>query len=235
MINIELQEKYHIQQEILTKNFSNFNTHKSKISINTKETNYATKLELSNNVKSQLDSIVSQEDLLVENLNSARKTYESLANIRINLAELMQTLKETDANNIQELEELDNKSNQLIDSAINIVKNNQSGMPFNTNLMNLYFEGLSSFKTLKINDEEYLLKLRDILIDLRDRENSYHKLSMQIFSNIESLSQNYETEKNKQPIKNSLEIKSEIINNPQTTLTSVSQNLNFQKVSYLLN
>ena len=74
----------------------------------------ATKVTLSDSVKTSVNNIISKEDLAVQKLNIAKTIYSSLGDVRLELSALMKELTNTDANhNIESLTNLDNKSNSF--------------------------------------------------------------------------------------------------------------------------
>lgn len=234
MINIDTQIKDINSIELIDNSKHNSRAVKKKSKIEQNKEDNATKVELSHNIMSKIDSIISKEDILVQNLDSVQYMYESLTNIRIKIAELMQKLQDTDENDITTLENLDTESNILIDNVVSLVKNDTNLAFSQTGLMNFYLDGLLSFKDLNIRDENYLIKLRDTLVYMREKENFYYNLGEDIYANLQSLSKDFENNVQNIPNFTGSQIKNGIVKNSTKTIQATTSKIDAQKVSYLL-
>ena len=189
-------------------------------------------VDITNGSNKQINNLISKEDEISKRLNTAQNIYNMLGEIRLELAGLVKTLKNTDIeHDISSLEELSHQSDNLIEKAINIVKNDNVTGIANSSLTNSYLKGLSSIKDLKISGAEYITQLENILKDVKNEENNYYKLTQTLYSGINSLSSEYDnlaannTQNNKtNPIKAEL-LQRDIIKDFRQTLVSKSQEL----------
>jgi len=196
----------------------------------------ATKVEVSENTSTVIDSTISAEELLVKKINSAQTIYDSLSNIRLELADLIEQLRNPDIKHtIESLSEIDSKSNVLIDKVVDVIKNNDTFGLINFSSLNLYYEGLNSLKLLDINDEKYLNKVENIIKKVSEKANKYQNIEGELYSIIEESNKKYENLINNNIEKNSGNLQNEIFNDPQKTLESVCAKLTPEIVMRLLN
>ena len=140
-----------------------------------------------------LAQLLINDSFLDDKYNQSLKTYESLVDIRLSLAQLMETLSKTDYSDFSNLESLDEESNQLIDKIVNIMNTQPSTSVIDNNFTNIFLESLNSLKNLKMQDDEYLYKLKDIILQTQSKENSYWQLKEKLCADLLQNSENIET------------------------------------------
>ena len=144
---------------------------------------------ISDYVYKPINSLIAKEDELTQKLYTAQNIYDMLGEIRVELGNLVKTLKNTDIkHDISSLEELNNLSNNLITKAIDIVRNDNATGIANSFLINSYLKGLSSIKELKISETEYITQLETILKDIKNEEANYYELTNNLYSDLNTIS-----------------------------------------------
>lgn len=183
-----------------------------------------------------LAQLLINDSFLDDKHNQSLKTYESLVDIRLSLAQLMETLSKTDYSDFSNLESLDEESNQLIDKIINIMNSQSSTSVIDYNFTNIFLESLNSLKNLKIQDDEYLYKLKDIILQTQSKENSYwqlrEKLCADLLQNSENINKNVHTS----GLVNSKKIVNDILLNNKSmidfTMTALSPDIVLGLIKY---
>lgn len=201
----------------------------------------ATEVNLSQSVLSNLNNLFSKEYTISKNLNSANFIYNSLADIRLELGNMLKSLRDGKfEHTIETLEEMDKHSNGLIEKVIKVVKENDTSDLVDNSYKNIFFEGLKSLKGLSLSDDNYFSKLDGIKIKVQEQENNYLKISEDLYSKLNSLSKEYEkTLAKKDKVKdeentNSQKVQEEIVKNASRTLTSTCSGLTPEMVMGLL-
>lgn len=220
LANQELQRRNNA-----TQNLDNMNSESEAIN-----------LDISVLTKSEINKAIAQEDILAQKINSANKIYDSLSEVREEIAMLLKELKNSDINHtVESLEELDSKSNKLIDKVINIVKTNDSIGIVNSDYLNIFFDGLNSLKNFNIKDDNYFTKLESLLTSVRKQENDYYKTIDNLYQQSVDNSYKFENLANNS-VKNSSskELQDKIINNSFETLYYASSKITQEQVLRLL-
>lgn len=215
-----------------------------KATKSTEEVSEATKVDVSNLVTNPINQTISVEDVAVKNLSTARTIYDALADIRLQLADMMKALKDPDVEHtVESLEEMDVKSNTLIEKAINVVKDNDKTGLVDNNYLNIFMNGLTSLKELKITNDDYLTKIFGVMDKVIQEQDAYYKVSQDLYSNISTITKNYEQMANKNiqtkqqttdSTVNSSQLQKQIVNNIGETLKSVTGGLSAETVMRLL-
>ncbi len=203
----------------------------------------AVELKLSQVVLGKLNDALSLEDGLNQDLNTARTIYDSLSNIRIELAGLLKDLQNTDSveQTLENLEKIDEKSNALIERAISVVKQNDTKGLVDSSFMNTIFDGLNGLKSLNLADNDYFAKIDGIMSNVKTQQNAYDKVSETLYSKLAQISTEYEkmvndkTNNEKIDSQNSADIQKKVITNVDTTLLAVASRLTPETVMRLLN
>ncbi len=225
---VEKSSQDKINQEVTTKN----------VEISEKENSSATKVALSKLVTSPLNQLISQEDTIIERQNFVKNAYDSLSDIRLQLADLLKTLDDTDDNDIASLDKLDSASNELLDKVFDILKiGNNYGIK--NKFINLYTEGLTSIKGLNIKDKTFIANIDSLMTNIIDTQNSYKKIleetskeSTDIANKIDNLA-NTDTKSISNSNSNSVDLQAKIISNPDI-LKSLCSNLSLEVVKRLV-
>ena len=199
----------------------------------------ATKVTLSDSVKTSVNNIISKEDLAVQKLNIAKAIYSSLGDVRLELSALMKELTNTDVNHsIESLTDLDNKSNSLIDKAVSIVKDNDTLGLVSSKILNSYFENLATLKTLDYTNDNHFTKLEGLLNNLLQRQGDYGAVVEKSEEELDEINTEYENQVPDTKIddKNtdSSQIQKMIIETYGSTLASSAKNLDPTLVMRLL-
>ena len=217
------------------------NVEKTKQNKEATESDKETEVDLSKRSKKPINNIISKEDEISQKLSTAQNIYDMLGEIRLELAGLVKTLRSTDIeHDLTSLEELNIKSDSLIEKAINIVKSDNITGIATTDLTKNYLSGLSSVKELKLSGNEYITQLESILKNIKNEEDNYYELTKTLYSDMNALSSEYEnllTGTNKNGMTNT--IKSEILQNDiikkhKQTLSSTAKELSKDIVLNLL-
>ena len=167
MIEVQNQQQ---SKEILA---SNLKSQESKVAENTA----ATKAEISKQVLADINKIISKEDVLINNLNKNNEIYKNLSSIRTQIAEIIDDLKNTSKyDDLEILQELNERSNNLIVSIENALKNEKNNGLIDFNYTNIFLQGLSAIKDLDITDNNYLSNLENLMASVLKRENSYKNI-----------------------------------------------------------
>lgn len=210
----------------------------------TEENSEATTVDVSKLVTNPINQTISVEDATVTNLNTARTIYDALAEIRLQLADMMKALKDPEAQHtVESLEEMDTQSNTLIEKAINVVKNNDKTGLVDSNYLNIFMNGLTSLKDLKITNDDYFTKIYGVMNTVIQEQDAYYKAGENLYSNLSTITKSYEqmTNKNSQNktqstelTTNSSQLQKQIVNNIGETLKSVTGGLSAETVMRLL-
>ena len=225
---VEKSSEDKVNQEVATKN----------VEISEKENSSATKVALSKLVTSPLNQLISQEDTIIGRQNFVKNAYDSLSDIRLQLADLLKTLDDTDDNDIASLDKLDNTSNELLDKVFDILKKgNNYGIK--NKFINLYTKGLTSIKGLNIKDKTFINNIDSLMTNIIDTQNSYKKIleetskeSTDIANKIDNLA-NTDTKSMSNSNSNSVDLQTKIISNPDI-LKSLCSNLSHDVVKRLI-
>lgn len=225
-------EKQTNQEPIVKENSSQAKEESSKMSD-------ATNVNLSQIVLSKLNNVISEEDIINKNLNTARTIYDSLADIRLELANIKKTMlnKDLKEQTIAELEDLDSFSNNLIEKAINVVKDNDKTGLVNINFLKPIFNGLNNLKALNLYDNDYLTKIDDILFNVKQEQKAYFDVSEELYQKLENISNKYNqlVENKPNTEKDSSKIQEQIVKDANNALLNTASNITPEMVMRLLN
>lgn len=152
----------------------------------------ATKVEVSETLKTEFSKVLSKEDLIVEKMNSAQTIYDSLTNIRLELAGMLKILRDKDlTDSVEKIKELDSQSNALIDKTINVIKNNDRYGLIDSQYLNTFFKGMNSLKILNLNSENYLDKITSIMNGVKTNQDKYGELTEALYNEFINNSEKY--------------------------------------------
>lgn len=225
---VEKSSQDKVNQDVTTKN----------VEISEKENSSATKVALSKLVTSPLNQLISQEDTVIGRQNFVKNAYDSLSDIRLQLADLLKTLDDTDDNDIASLDKLDSASNELLDKVFDILKKGNN-YDIKNKFINLYTEGLTSIKGLNIKDKTFINNIDSLMTNIINTQNSYKKIleetskeSTDIANKIDNLA-NTDTKSISNSNSNSVDLQAKIISNPDI-LKSLCSNLSPEVVKRLI-
>lgn len=191
--------------------------------------------DISGVVNSEINNLISEEDITVNKLNVAKNIYDKLTAVRSEIATIIESLNDSDKEyNLESLKELDNKSNIMIENVISIINQDKVGI-LGSNHLNNFISGMNFLKTLKIDDKNYILKIKEFMSSVSSKQNYYFDFSNAMNKRIEELNKKYEellANKNNQ---NNTDIQTEIIKDSDSTLQSVTKNITPENVMRLLN
>ncbi len=200
------------------------------------ETEEGVNVKLSEQVLSQINEIMSEEDSTSLKLQKAQIIYDSLSNIRLKLQDLVQLLHDPEMNfDVNVLEKMDSMSNSLIESVIDTVKNNDDMNIVNPDLLNIYFSGLNSIKQLNLADNDFLTKIQMIDSNVKAQENEYFKATESLYEKYTEITNKYEKLADEKNFKETDKtIDKQIIENSEQTLASTTANISPETVMRLL-
>ena len=200
-----------------------------------KETDKDVKVNLSAQVLNQINEIMAEEDLISLKFNKAQTIYDSLANIRSKLHDLMQLLKDPEMIfEVSTLEQMDSMSNSLIDNVIDVVKNNDDMNIVNSDFLNIYFSGLNSIKQLNLADNDFLSKIQMIESNVKVQENEYFKAVENLYSKYEDINKKYEELVNTKGSIDDKNIDKQIIETSKQSLADTTTSLTSESVKRVL-
>ena len=197
---------------------------------------FATYSNISKIALSKVSEIISKEDISIEEFNNAKKAYDYITDIRAQLKDYMQSIKNPEANlDVEELKELDKKSNELIQNILNIMSNKNFNSVIDSGFTSFILEGLTSIKSLNITNDNYYGNLRNILNTtiqkqieyLNKKDKSYSDL-MNISNKFNNLVSDYINSDN------STQLQAKIVSNPTKTLEYISESISPDIVIRLL-
>lgn len=198
-------------------------------------TDEAVNAEISNSVNSEINNIISEEDTTINKLNIAKSIYNKLGQIRLEIADIIDVLHNPEQEHtIESLTELDNTSNILIEKVIGVIQEDNVGILGSNHLKN-FISGMNFLKTLKLDDKDYIFKVKEFMSSVSSKQNYYFDYSKLMNSKIEELNKKYEELVANKNNKNSKEVQSDIVKNSNSTLASVTKNLTPENVMRLLN
>lgn len=190
----------------------------------------AVKLETSKNTSGNINNLISKEDVLVQQYNTAKTIYDELSNIRLQIAGLIDSLNDTETvHTVSSLDKLDKDSNVLIEKAIRVVRENDTMGLADTNFLNSFYDGMNFLKKIELKYNQSSTKLEDFVSNVTSGQDYYSSLSDVLYDKILNVFDGYEKlpSANTSSILNtdSKSLQEQIIKNPNETLKAMASNL----------
>lgn len=201
---------------------------------NQKEIDEATTVSISEQALSQINNLMSKENTIAIKMTKSQIICDSLADIRLKLQDLRKILNDPEMNyDISLLKQVDSLSNSLIESVIKTVKDNDDMNIVDSNIINVYMNGLQSIKQLDFIDDNFFTKLQSIENNVKTQEKEYFSATESLYQEYMDITKKYE-ETVDITINDFKDIDKQIIKTAEETLAFTSANLTPEVVYRLL-